>query len=135
LKVFLNCKILVQRIEYEIPDNEEPLICIASDKEYSSSTLAVLIKHPVEDPTIVGSYRNSLLSQLYSGMINTRFSEISQKPESPFIYGVSEYGSFIGRSRSAYNMFAMPKENKIKESLEVLMAENEKVKRFGFTKI
>ena len=33
----------------------------------------------------------------------------------------------------AYTSFAVPKENKIKETLEVLLAENEKVKQFGFT--
>jgi len=121
------------RVEYPIPDNDEPLVCIATDKENTSTVIQMFIKHPNEDQSTVGAYRNGLLARIYNGMINTRIDEISQKPDAPFLYAGSDYSGFLGRSKSAYSSFAVPKENKIDESLEVILAENEKVKRFGFT--
>lgn len=122
-----------ERKEYEIPDNEEPLISIVSDKENTYTIVSMYIKHPNTDPTTVDAYRNSLKAQLYSGMLNTRIREISQKPDAPFVFASSSYGGFLGRSKSAYSSFAVPKENKIDEALEVLLAENERVKQHGFT--
>lgn len=123
-----------ERVEYEIPDNEEPLVCVASDKENTYTVIQMFIKHPNEDPSTVKAYRNSLMAQLYNGMINNRLNEITQKPDAPFLYAGSSFGGFLGRTKSAYTLFTVPKENKINEALEIIVAENEKVKRFGFTK-
>ncbi len=122
-----------ERKEYDIPDNDEPLVCVASDKEATYTVIQMFIKHPNADPTTVEAYRNSVKAQLYSGMLNTRIREISQNPDAPFLFASSSYGGFLGRSKSSYTSFAVPKENKINESLEILLAENEKVKQFGFT--
>jgi zinc protease len=122
-----------ERKEYDIPDNDEPLVCVASDKENTYTVIQMFIKHPNSDPTTVQAYKNSIKAQLYSGMLNTRITEISQKPDAPFLFASSSYGGFLGRSKSSYSSFAVPKENKINEALEVLLAENEKVKQFGFT--
>ncbi len=122
-----------EKKEYDIPDNKEPLVCVASDKENTYTVIQMFIKHPNSDPTTVESYKNSIKAQLYSGMLGARIREISQKPDAPFLFASSSYGGFLGRSKSSYTSFAVPKENKINESLEILLAENEKVKRFGFT--
>ncbi|NJO91467.1 MAG: insulinase family protein [Chloroflexia bacterium] len=122
-----------ERKEYDIPDNDEPLVCVASDKEATYTVIQMFIKHPNTDQTTVEAYKNSIKAQLYSGMLNTRIKEISQKPDAPFLFASSNYGGFLGRSKSSYTSFAVPKENKIDEALEILLAENEKVKQFGFT--
>ncbi len=121
-------------IEYDIPDNEEPLVSVASDKESQYSVIQLFYKHQNEDPTTVGAYRNNIKGQIYSEILNARINEITQKPDAPFMFAGSNYGGFLGRSKSAYTSFAMSKENKINESLEIILAENEKVKNFGFTK-
>ena len=123
-----------QRVEYDIPDNNDPLVCVAADKENTYTVVQLFYKHQNEDPTTVGAYRNSIKAQLYSEMINARINEIAQKPDAPFLFAATNYGGFmVGRSKSSYNSFAVPKENKINEALEVILAENEKVKNFGFT--
>ena len=121
------------RIEYDIPGNKEPLIAIGTDEEATYFMVNVFYKHPREIKTTVGDYRMQLKENLYNSMLNARLSEIMQKPESPFMYAYAGYGGFLARTTDAYTSTALAKENKIGESLKVLLEENERVKRFGFT--
>ena len=45
----------------------------------------VYSKLPLRDPTTVGAYRQQIVERLFSGMLSTRFSEIAQKPDAPFL--------------------------------------------------
>jgi zinc protease len=121
------------RIEFPIPGNSEPLISIVTDKEATGFNAAVFFKHPKSGNITFGDYRNQLIRTLYSGMLNKRLQEIAQKPESPFLYAGCGYGSFIGRTVDVYQLSVGAKENQIEKSLEVVLTENEKVRRFGFT--
>ena len=121
-----------QRVEYDIPGNKEPLIAVVTDKEATANIVQFLIKHPRIVEKTVGDYRNMLIQRLYNGMINKRFNEILQEPDAPFMYAGSDYSGFLGPI-DTYAVYAMAKENQIGESLEALLIENERVKRFGFT--
>jgi zinc protease len=121
------------RIEYDIPENKKPLIAIGTDQEATYLMANVFYKHPKEIKTTVGDYRMLLKENLYNSMINARLSEIMQKPESPFMYAYAGYGGFLARTTDAYTSTALAKDNKIGESLKVMLEENERVKRFGFT--
>ncbi|MCX6279897.1 MAG: insulinase family protein [Bacteroidetes bacterium] len=122
-----------ERAMFDIPDNTEPLIAITSDKEATDNFVIVFYKHPLSPDKTLGDFREEIMAELYSGMLNNRFNEITQKPESPYIYAGGNYGRFLSRSKDAFMINAMPKENQIDKSLESLLAENERVKRFGFT--
>jgi len=122
-----------ERLTYDIPDNTEPLVAITTDKEATNNFILVFYKHPVSPDKTLGDFREKIMAELYTGMLNNRFGEISQKPESPYIFANSRYGQFMARYKDAYMINAMAKENQIGKSLEVLLAENERVKRFGFT--
>ncbi|MDR1172766.1 MAG: insulinase family protein [Bacteroidales bacterium] len=121
-----------QRIEYDIPGNKDPLITIVTDKEATANIVQLLVKHPRIIEKTVGDYRDMLIQQLYNGMINKRFNEIAQEPDAPFMYAGSDYSSFLGPI-DAYAVYAVAKENEIEKSLEVLLLENERVEKFGFT--
>jgi zinc protease len=120
------------RIEYQIPDNTEPLISVVTDKEATDYSVMVFFKHPKADNGTFRDYREQVMQSLYTGMLNKRLQEIVRKPESPFLYAATGYGGFIGRSVDAYQLMVSAKENLIKESLETIMIENERVRRFGF---
>jgi zinc protease len=117
----------------EIPDNKDPLIAITTDKEATNNFVLMFYKHPVQPVKTLGDYRKKLITELFTGMLNNRFNEISQKPESPYVFAGAGYGHFLARNKDAYMVNAMSKENQIGKSLVVLLAENERVKRFGFT--
>ncbi len=121
------------RKEFDIPDNKEPLIAVTTDKEATENYILMFYKHPLKKEKNLGDFKDKMMAELFTGMLNNRFNEISQKPESPYIFAGSEYGQFLARNKDAYIVNAMSKENQIGKSLEVLLAENERVKRFGFT--
>lgn len=120
------------RLDYEVPNNKEPLISIATDKEASGTMLLLVYKHKTKDIYTVADYKTLLTATLYNEMLNARFNEITQKPDAPFAMANSNYGSFV-RSIDAYQLYASPKENQIDKSFEQLLLENLRVKKYGFT--
>ncbi|MDD4372762.1 MAG: insulinase family protein [Bacteroidales bacterium] len=121
------------RKTFEVYGNKEPLIAIATDPEATENMVQMLYKHPKKETKTIGDYREQLIQQLYSSMIINRLNELRQKPTTPFIFAYTYYGGFMGRAMDAYASFAYAKENKIEETIETLVKENERVKRFGFT--
>jgi zinc protease len=121
------------RIEFPVPDNVEPLISVVTDKEASGFSASIFYKHPKSDNISYTDYRNQIMRSLYTGMLNNRLQEIAQKPDAPFLYAGTGYGSFIGRSIDVYSLSVGAKENQIEKSLEVVLTENERVRQFGFT--
>ena len=121
------------RLEYEIPDNDEPLISVVTDKEASGFGVQIMYKQPKSDMITFGDYRSTQMRSLYTNMLNSRLRELTMKPDAPFLYAGSGYGDFIGRSIDVYSLFAAAKENQIEKSIETILAENEKVHQYGFT--
>ena len=123
-----------KRIEYSVPDNTEPLISVVTDKEASGFDIQIMFKHPKANSISYTDYRNQLMRMLYTNILDARFTELSQKPDAPFLYAGPGYGSFIvGRTIDAYSLSAGAKENQIEKCVEVLITENEKIRQFGVT--
>jgi zinc protease len=120
------------RPTYDVPDHPETLYAIATDKEATTTSVAVYNKLPLLDPTTVGAYRQKIVEQLYTGMLNRRFSELAQKPDPPFLNAMSGRGLFV-RSKEASILNALVKEGGIERGLEALFTESERIARFGFT--
>jgi hypothetical protein len=55
--------------------------------------------------------------------------------DTTFIYGYSYHGGTYARSKEAYQSFAIVQEDKQLSGLKVLATENERAKKFGFTKL
>jgi len=121
------------RLEMPVPGNSEPLISVVTDKEASGFDATIFYKHPKANNVTFGDYRDNLRRTLYTGMLNNRLQEIAQKPDAPFLYAGTSYGSFIGRSVDVYSLSVSAKENQIESSLDIVLTENERVRQFGFT--
>ncbi len=122
-----------ERKVYGLPDNDQPIIAVATDKEATNNQVAVFWKHNKTQLITPKDYRRSLMLSLISGMLNDRFSEISRKPDTPFMYAGCAYGGFLVRTKDAWQCFAIPKANKIEESLSLVLRENMRAKKYGFT--
>ncbi len=118
--------------EYPIPDHEETLISIATDKEAPFTSVQLYIKNDLSPEVTVEDYRAKLLNYFYTGMLNLRLQEILQNPNPPFLYAGCNFGIFIDH-KTAYSSYANVKENGILEGLKALLIENERVQRHGFT--
>lgn len=123
----------VKRIDYPVPGNSEPLVSIVTDKEATGYTAEIMFKHPKTGSVTYGDYRKMLMQSLYTGMLDDRLIEMARKPDAPFLSAGSGYGSFIGRLLDVYSLSVNAKENQIEKSIDAVVTENERARRFGFT--
>lgn len=117
---------------YPVPNHDETLISIVSDKEAPFTNVQLAYKHKYEPVTNLLGYRENIVHRLYNTMLSARLSEISQQPNPPFSFAYSGYDGDVG-SLATYSSFAMVPEGGAARGLEVIMTENERVLRHGFT--
>jgi zinc protease len=128
---FLGTKKL-PRESYSIPDNKEPLVALATDKEATSTSLEIFWKHKKTPNGTVGAYRTMLVRNLISMMINERFNDLTQKPTAPVMYAGGGYGGFLGREIDVFEVSAAPKDNRIEEAVEFLLKTLKQIDDHGF---
>ena len=122
-----------KRIEFTVPGNTEPLLSVVTDKEATGYTAQIMFKQPKSNSVTYADYRNTLMRNLYTGILNNRLQEIIQKPDAPFMFAGAGYSSFVSRSVDAFMLYTGAKENQIEKSIETVLTESERVRRFGFT--
>ena len=121
------------RPAYAVPDHPGTLYAIVSDKE--TTTTEVEVDHLLPAPTegTVGDYRRTMVEGLFSAMMAARFSEITQKPDAPFLGAFAGRGLFLGRSKSQTSLGALVKEGDAERGFDAALAEAERVVKWGFT--
>ena len=127
-----NPEVARARSVFDVPDYQETLFTIATDREVPYTSVAVYHKLPARDQSTVGFYRQGIVERLYSGMLNRRLSELTQKPDPPFIYAYSSRGALV-RTKDSYTLMASTKEDGIELGLRAVFLESERVARHGFT--
>ncbi len=121
-----------ERKVYGVPDNKEPLVAIATDKEATSTVLQIRWKHPNTYKGTVGDYREGLVRSLINMMLGDRFAELSDDPNAPMVYAGAGYGGFLGRGTDAFGAYASVKEGKSAEATELLFTEVRRAAQHGF---
>lgn len=126
-----------ERKYYPVPDNEEPIVAIASDKEARNTQIMMFYKHdaiPDEFKRTQMGYISQYILNAAASMINQRFAEIIQKPDAPFTSAYAYDGDyFVAKTKDAWTVTAGSAEDKIESALAALVSETERVKRHGFT--
>ena len=120
------------RPDYEVPGNKEPLVAIATDKEASSAGIQMMWKHAKAPTGTIGDYRQMLVRNLATDIINSRFAEMAEKATAPFLYAGGGYGGFIGKHTDGFFLSAYPKDNRIDEATAFLLKEMKRVDEHGF---
>ncbi len=127
-----------ERIYHEVPDNDEPIYVVGSDVEATTTGVEIYFKH---DP-LPREYRGTMIGVVQdyiegvaSIMLGNRFSEITNKPNAPFIYAYGYDSKFFGlaSTKDAYTLSAGVEEGKILEGMQGLVREAERAGRYGFT--
>ncbi|MGL5918892.1 MAG: M16 family metallopeptidase, partial [Bacteroidales bacterium] len=125
------------RPKFDVPNNQEPIVSIRTDKEGKNTTARVFYKRDVLPEALQGTPAeliNGYANYVVASMINARLQEISQKPNSPFLgAGVSYGGFYISPTKDALMMGAMTKEGEALKGIQGVVTEVERAKRFGFT--
>src|SRR6266545_526513 len=120
------------RPTYNVPEQPATLYAIATDKEASGTSVAVYSKMPARDQSTVAAYRQQIVERLFAGMLSARYSEMSQKPDAPFLGAGAGRGQFV-RTLDVSTLSAGVKEDGIERGLDALFTEALRVEKFGFT--
>ncbi len=123
-----------ERTVFDVPNHEETFIAIETDKEATFNRVQLMYKDK-EAPKVtvtVNDYRQDMVKNLFSQMINNRLDELRNGEKPPFVFGSSYYGGTYARSKNAYQSFAMTSPIGQLDGLKALLEENERVKRYGF---
>lgn len=117
---------------YNIPDHNETRVALVSDPEATDTEIQLYWKQPVAEFRTVQQYRNSLITNLFTQMLNMRLQELTQKAEPPFVYAYN-FKFNITASKASYIMAASASETGIMDAYKALLTESERVRRYGFT--
>lgn len=122
------------RTKYGVPTNPGTRVAILTDPEQQYNVLQVFYLQPsIPEAKTENQYRAGIVRSLFNAMMSDRLQEIAQKPDAPFLQGACDYSKFIG-DKDALTLFAVAKNgSSVAKSTEVLMTENERVLKFGFT--
>ena len=122
-----------ERQTYGVPERSDIGFAINTDKETTTTTVEIDTLLPARPEGTVGAYRQKTVDRLFSGMLNARFSELTQKPDAPFVLAFGARSGFVARTKEIAFLTALVKEDGIERGLQALLTEAERVARFGFT--
>ncbi|MEI6667290.1 MAG: insulinase family protein [Acidobacteriota bacterium] len=120
------------RTAFPVPDHAETLYAVATDREATMTTVGVYTMLPLRDQTSIGAYRQQQVERLYTNILNDRLTELTLKPDPPFLNAAVARGLFV-RSTEAATLMALAKEDGIEAGLRSLLIESARAARFGFT--
>ena len=124
--------------KYEpVPDNKEPIVTIAKDKEQPTTMIYIWHKHPATPNEAKGNLgylvQNYLFSMIES-MMNARLEELRQSANPPFIAAAAQEADFLlAKTTQAFAGLAISKEDGIPTAISTLVREIERARKFGFT--
>ncbi|MGZ3918793.1 MAG: M16 family metallopeptidase, partial [Bacteroidia bacterium] len=117
---------------WKIPDQKDLRISVVSDKESPYNVMQFMYMLPPDELKTYNQYREKIKQELFSGMISARLTELTKKADAPFMFAGAGYQGFV-RNKNSYGTFALFANGKAEKALEAVVAENERLKRFGFT--
>ena len=123
-----------ERKFYEVPDHDELLYILATDKEAGQNSIDLYIKRRAVDPErkTMDYLREQYVTTLFNSMMSRRIGELLQKGTPPFISGSVYYSSFV-RGYDVFTIGAQPKKNEGPLAFEAIYTEAERIRRYGFT--
>ncbi len=123
------------RTEFNAPNHKETFISIEKDKEATSSSIQLMYKDLEDSKTTVtvADYNKNIAKNLFSTMLNNRLEEIGNEPNPPYTYAYSYHGGSWAKNKDAFQSYAMTQDDKQLEALKVIVTENERAKKHGFT--
>ncbi|MBP3670140.1 MAG: insulinase family protein [Bacteroides sp.] len=120
-----------------VPDNKEPIVTIAKDKEQPQTMIYIWHKHPAtpnEAKVNMGYLLQNYLFSMVESMLNARLNELTQSAEPPFIAAGAEDTDFLlAKTTKAFAGIAITKDDGIESGFAALLREMERARKFGFT--
>ena len=125
------------REEFPVPDNQEPLIFIGKDKEYTSMGANIMFKSdpiPREMKGTMAYIVADFMEDAIAGMLNERLGEITRKADAPFSGAGIMFGNYVvAKTKDALTLDISMKEGRYAEGIKAAYRELLRAVRGGFT--
>lgn len=116
----------------QIRNRVKPEAMIVTDEEQVSTDLEIFnFIRPAKLEKTWGDYRNSMVKELMSSLINQRLQELTQKENPPFIFGYTGMIPFL-RGYEAFVSYASLGNATSKDAINALIGETERARKYGF---
>jgi zinc protease len=126
-----------ERIYYQVEDNEEPIICIISDKEATMGRFDIYFKHdplPKEMKASINGLVFDYFNAMTSLIMDERLAELTQQANPPFmVAGVINEKFLSSITKEALIGIAIVKGNEYETGLKAISRELERLNKYGFT--
>ncbi|MCF8359019.1 MAG: insulinase family protein [Prolixibacteraceae bacterium] len=122
-----------ERPVFKVPQHDETYYVLATDKEAQQNQINIFTLHENNDDKVktLNDIREGYIKSLFNSMTNMRIRELLQKGQPPFVAGAIQKSSFV-RGYDSYSLLAIANPDEEDKALKAILAENEKIKRFGF---
>lgn len=126
-----------ERYYVQVPDNDEPLVAIASNPEQTYNIFSLYYKRDKMPGAIrltqVG-YLNDLFQSFIEAAVEERLAELSQKPGCPFLQAGFGFGDYsYSNTKSATTVQVIYRDGKLQEALQQVMDVVRSVAQYGLT--
>jgi len=126
-----------ERVYSQVPDNDEPIVSIATDKENPNTNIIVFYKRdivPADKKTGMDYLVYDFMKNMIEQMLSNRLQEMIQKENPPFAYAQVSNGSYlVAKTKDAMQIFAVGNPNASNIAIETIVREANRAKQFGFT--
>ncbi|HQD09276.1 MAG TPA: insulinase family protein [Flavihumibacter sp.] len=116
-----------------IPPYTQPEALVVTDKEATSYNISVyypMKKMPPQNTGVV--FREGLVRELYTSMLNQRLQEITQQPNPPFLMARTNMGEIVG-GYEGFSVYGGVGTGDVKKGVEAIYTELERAEKYGFT--
>ncbi len=120
------------RPTYDVPDHPGTRYTVATDPEATSTIVTVSSMMAARDQTTLGAYRQQTIERVFGGLLSSRFAEIAQKPDAPFLDADTSRGLFVNTAEGT-TLSALVPDGGVEKGLTALFTEASRVAQFGFT--
>ena len=124
-----------ERPLYSVDDNVEPIVAIVRDKEAQTTRIQLEFKKQKTPKQLRGTdmaYVQNIALELICDMLNNRLSELSMKPEAPFVDAGAFYEELV-KEKDAFIAVYLAKQGQEVAAYKDLLTQLEKMRRYGFT--
>jgi zinc protease len=121
------------RIHPEVPPYKKSVAEVITDKEATSYMYRVYYSpYKIKPVVTLGDYKNELIKNIFSDLLNQRLRELTQKENPPFVYAACGFNS-EARGYESFTGYIGTGNSDSLTGLKAFEQEIARVKKFGFT--
>jgi zinc protease len=122
------------RPAFDVPEHPGTRFAMMTDKETTTTAVALSDLRPARRQDSVGGYREIMLDQLFGDMLDARLDELDQRENPPFLRVGADRRLFeTPRTKDEALLQALVPNDGVSRGLDTLVTEVQRVSRFGFT--